>query len=601
MIHRRLVLSSVLLALHSCCFVLSGSADETGAGGRAPWTPVEPDAWVGQLMKQKIAGVRISAIGATKRGTPIPALLGEDDLDLTTKKTRILLVPLGVNAPVDDMTDAVRWFYTSEDAAPWRKRYSISAIPSLRPNLVNLTPLVFPPKGPAYTNGGDPEAAYLWRWIGMHAPDLIVEFSPSYKLDEFILGVPGLDQEAMNALREHKSSVHSITDKGHLNAEVTIAAPSGTGTIPMVAGLYTEKKPRLPPLLTALDDVQFKSVSPARKELQSRLDRTPLQVAQQLAKVYGQDLRSVTYIPALAAIAQARLAKLTEDEQRLATVHKLAVPYVEGKKSARTNSHVAWAGHLVFAELADASEGRERERYVALAKAAADEVLKDDGTADLKQLSSTQMSDLVFMGGPILARVGRLTGDEKYLAAAAAHVQNMAKFTMRDDGLYRHSPLSEAAWGRGNGFPALGLTMILSDLPKDHQQRDELLQLYRKHMNALAEHQDYTGAWHQVIDHEESYRELSCTCMITFAMARGVQRGWLDAAKFKPVIESAWYAIRTRVSEDGSLVDVCTGTGKQKSLRAYFDRTAILGRDARGGAMALLVAVELAAWRTSLP
>ena len=83
--------------------------------------------------------------------------------------------------------------------------------------------------------------------------------------------------------------------------------------------------------------------------------------------------------------------------------------------------------------------------------------------------------------------------------------------------------------------------------------------------------------------------------MISYAIARGIRSGWLDAKEFRPVLDRAWYAIRTRVAEDGQLVDVCTGTGKQPSLRAYYDRTAILGRDARGGAMALLVATELAA------
>ena len=104
-----------------------------------------------------------------------------------------------------------------------------------------------------------------------------------------------------------------------------------------------------------------------------------------------------------------------------------------------------------------------------------------------------------------------------------------------------------------------------------------------------------------MIDRAESYRELSCTCMITFAMARGVQRGWLDSEKFTPLIQQAWRAIRTRVAPDGTLVDVCTGTGKQRTLRAYFDRTAILGRDARGGAMALLAATELAGWKDFSP
>ena len=50
-----------------------------------------------------------------------------------------------------------------------------------------------------------------------------------------------------------------------------------------------------------------------------------------------------------------------------------------------------------------------------------------------------------------------------------------------------------------------------------------------------------------------------------------------------------------RIGHDGGLVDVCTGTGKQKSLRDYLDRPAILGSDPRGGAMALLLATELAA------
>lgn len=35
-------------------------------------------------------------------------------------------------------------------------------------------------------------------------------------------------------------------------------------------------------------------------------------------------------------------------------------------------------------------------------------------------------------------------------------------------------------------------------------------------------------------------------------------------------------------------------TGKQKSLREYYDRPAILGADDRGGAMALLFATEMA-------
>src|SRR5690606_15924747 len=127
---------------------------------------------------------------------------------------------------------------------------------------------------------------------------------------------------------------------------------------------------------------------------------------------------------------------------------------------------------------------------------------------------------------------------------------------------YRHSPLDETAWGRGNGFVALGLTMCLSDLPENHPAYAKLLADFREHAAALARHQDYTGCWHQVVDLEGSYRELSSTCMIAFALARGIRRGWLPREEYEPVLQRAWQAVLTRVSPDGQLVDVCTGTGK---------------------------------------
>ncbi len=81
----------------------------------------------------------------------------------------------------------------------------------------------------------------------------------------------------------------------------------------------------------------------------------------------------------------------------------------------------------------------------------------------------------------------------------------MLKLNVRADGLHRHSPLDESAWGRGNGFPALGLALALEDMPTTHKDRGEMLAAFRAHMQALLPHQDPTGAWHQVVDHPESY------------------------------------------------------------------------------------------------
>jgi len=120
----------------------------------------------------------------------------------------------------------------------------------------------------------------------------------------------------------------------------------------------------------------------------------------------------------------------------------------------------------------------------------------------------------------------------------------------------------------------------------------------KDHLTALAPHQDASGMWHQVIDHPESYREFTSTCMIAYAMIRGVKEGWLPKAEFEPRYLRAWDGIKLRIDLEGrGLVDVCTGTGKQNTLEDYFLRTAIQGKDDRGGAMALILATELAAMK----
>jgi rhamnogalacturonyl hydrolase YesR len=280
---------------------------------------------------------------------------------------------------------------------------------------------------------------------------------------------------------------------------------------------------------------------------------------------------------------------------RVDDIEQIVAPYLAGKPSLdeRVSGSVV-SGHLVFADL---YERTGKPEYLALARAAADLAFNDDGSMKESMPFHNEMSDSVFMGCAILAHVGRLTGEARYFEMALTHLRFMQNLDLREDGLYRHSPLDEAAWGRGNGFPALGLVLALSDWPQDRPGRNELIAAFQAHMAALVRHQDETGTWHEVIDRTESYREFTATAMINFAITRGLRRGWLSRADFESVADRAWYALKTRIAPDASLVDVCRGTGRQPSLRAYYDREAILGRDDRGGAMALLSATERAYWQ----
>lgn len=350
-----------------------------------------------------------------------------------------------------------------------------------------------------------------------------------------------------------------------------------TFALPLGAGLSAQEKP-------------------AEKGEGERLARSPRQVAEQLAAVYGKKLDQVAYIPALPLIAKLRLSEATGEAKYAEEVEKIVAPFLRGEKTPVPRSGSDQAGHLIFAELASRSKGKDRERWVLLCRSAADQIFGPDGKPLALMPYHSEMSDAVFMAGPILAATGKLTGGRKYFDAAVTHLASMRKLCVRPDGLYRHSPLCEAAWGRGNGFPALGLALALSDWPDDHPAKKELLAEFRKHMAALLPHQDArTGCWHQVIDHPDSYAEYSCTCMIGFAMQRGIRRGWLARDDYQTSVDRAWRAVKERTDADGKLVNVCTGTGKQKTLRDYYERPAINGRDDRGGAMGLLFATELLA------
>lgn len=445
----------------------------------------------------------------------------------------------------------------------------------------------YPPKDAVYNTSKRPVANYLWRWAGLCAPDVVVEIRQGA---EFAISIP---DQGCARLRELFPEASSLPASSELVSVVPRSPAALVGTIPAmrVTGSSAEDERLLEALRGVIGDKQSPR-SAAAIEMSNRLSRKPIQVVEQLAKVYGHNLDSVSYIPALAMMGRLRLADLQGIEDTLPDVLRIVEPYSTGAKSTlgeRPNSTVV-AGHLFFADLA-ARTGKAE--FLKLAKLAADTGF-ENGQPKESMPYHSEMSDAVFMGCPILASVGKLTGDSRYLDMAYKHFEFMKKLTLRSDNIYRHSPLDEGAWGRGNGFPALGLALTLSDLPNDHPGFAPMLQAFQRHMAALIEHQDPTGHWHQVIDHPASYRELTSTCMIGFAMARGVRRGWLDEQRFgRWGATRAWKAVLGRVADDGTLVDVCTGTGKQPSLRAYFDREAILGKDGRGGAMVMTFALEM--------
>ena len=579
-----------------------------------PLWPQSKPAWIAELLiRSSFHGVTETAIGVTRLETPIAARITSDDLDLHTTKTRILLVG-GLDGSEESARAAVeafRWFYNAREAAVFRDRFAVSLVPLANPDgwmsgggganaSGGNSVRGYPPPGDAYQSPTDPEAAYLWRWIGMHAPDWVVDVRSGKQMRWF---VPKPDEAALGDLRASLGELRAelgnaavLEASDDLVSQLVGNAPSGTGPVPAVRVETPSEAGFLFELLRAIESGSLHGPSPARRGLQRRLARTPIEIAEQLALHYGHQLEQVAYIPALALIGRVRLGELTDNPGHLADVERIVAPYLSGRKPTlpeRTTGSTL-SGHLIFSELARVTGN---PKYIALARAAADLGFDEQGRPLPSMPFHSEMSDAVFMGGPILAESGRLTAETKYFDLLIKHFRFMKALDLRADGLYRHSPLDEAAWGRGNGFPALGLALSLTALPEGHAARAELAGDLRTHLEALLRHQDPTGMWHQVIDRPGSYRELTSTSMILFAMMRGLRLGLLERDDYEKAVDQAWYGLRTRIAPNGELVDVCAGTGKQLSLRHYLDRKPILGRDDRGGAMALLAATEIALWR----
>ena len=192
--------------------------------------------------------------------------------------------------------------------------------------------------------------------------------------------------------------------------------------------------------------------------------------------------------------------------------------------------------------------------------------------------------DDAYMSIPFLAQMGANTGDKKWFDDAAQQVTGMsARLFHQDAGLYDHSWFENALpvdpkfyWGRGAGWMLMSMAELLSVMPENHPGRARVLDQYRRAVAGVGAVQGGTGLWHQLLDKPDSYLETSASAMFTFAIARGVNRGWLSTA-WAPVAQTGWQAIARRVRPDGQIEGICVGTTAAYDAVYYYNRPTDLG------------------------
>jgi unsaturated rhamnogalacturonyl hydrolase len=192
-----------------------------------------------------------------------------------------------------------------------------------------------------------------------------------------------------------------------------------------------------------------------------------------------------------------------------------------------------------------------------------------DGTlARNRPLPESLWLDDLYMSVPCLAQMGKLTGERRYYDDAAKQiVQFSERMFVKDRGLFMHAWVKGMKhhpafhWARANGWAIMAMTELLEVLPGDHPARPRILELYRAHAAGIIATQGHAGLWHQLLDRRESYQETSASAMFVFAIAHGINRGWLDPLAFGPAVSLGWNAVVAKVNAKGQVEGTCVGTG----------------------------------------
>lgn len=204
-----------------------------------------------------------------------------------------------------------------------------------------------------------------------------------------------------------------------------------------------------------------------------------------------------------------------------------------------------------------------------------------DGTLARKfPIADSVWADDMYMGVCVLAQAGKMTGNSAYFDDAAKQVlQIFSRLYVPEKHLMTHGWNSKNTdfhpkyfWGRANGWCMMAMAELLTVLPENHADRPAVLAAFRKLAEGIASSQAGDGLWHQMLDRPDCYTETSASAMFTFAFARGVDRGWLDAPSYGPVAQAGWNGLASRVDDSGRVLGTCVGTNYANDYIYYYTR-----------------------------
>lgn len=538
-----------------------------------------------------------SACGVTRAGREILALVDRAAYSKRSDRVRVLLVG-GLTGTPEDVGIALRAVRKIGEKSD-RSQIALTCVPCANPSGLALdsgpangaggrVDRGYPPAGGFFNHPTSPEVRYLWRWICFQAPDLVIEVQSGNEA--------GWEANAAaHTLRQRLAAVPVAPDDS-LIAALGVDGAVDPGTVPGVR-LTTNEETLDGELDRFFDLISSQPPGPsrARKVIESRAARGPIEVGRDLARTNGRTLDPINYTQGVAISGRLRFALLDPTAaDSVNDVASLVEPLVSrpGKMfgsspGAPELATVVWAEEML--ELT--GDARYGDIF-----AEAMHCFKARGAGmPPSPLDQNFIAEDHFFASAVIGRGAHINTDSN----TAGYVNALTDFILKagiqeESGLYKHGRNGPVHWGRGNGFAALGVAEYLTYIPPNwRRDGGEIEAKFRRHMEALLHLQQPSGMYLQVLDFPGSFQELTATCMIGYAMARGIRLGILDDG-FLQSVKNAWRAVSERIDTAGNVVDGCASTGVMDGLRAYLDRPANSGYDDRTGAMALWFAAEVA-------
>ena len=206
--------------------------------------------------------------------------------------------------------------------------------------------------------------------------------------------------------------------------------------------------------------------------------------------------------------------------------------------------------------------GERREERVARAK----EVMGYE--ADSRATDYWWWADALYMVMPVMTKMYRLTGDQKYLDKLYANLLYSDSIMLdAETGLYFRDgkyvwPKHQSAngrkdfWARGDGWVLAGLAKVLQDMPETYVRQPFFVEKYTRLARAVARLQQKEGYWtRSMMDPQHAPGpETSGTAFFTYGLLWGVNHGYLSKKEFAPVIARAWrYLTETALQKSGKV------------------------------------------------